>query len=158
VRNKNKIKNTPHPTPSSQAQLHSFTSNSSTLLSMKAQGERVVFSLQHYVSATPSSSHSSPTPAWGRYHGIQYFMNCSSVGSSHRLWFFKTCSSMGSLHRVQYFRNGLLHLGSPTGHSSCQERATVLAPLHSLQLPSGHIHLLQHRVLHGLQYLISAPP
>ncbi|KAK4810648.1 hypothetical protein QYF61_007385 [Mycteria americana] len=62
-------------------------------------------------------------------------MNFSNVGPSHGLQFFMNCSSVGSFHRVQSFRNGLLQCGLSMGS----------------QLPSGHIHLLRHGVLYGLQ-------
>ena len=42
----------------------------------------------------------------------------------------------------------LLWCVSPTVCSSCQDPAPTWA-LHRLQLPSGHIHLMQHWVLHG---------
>lgn len=47
----------------------------------------------------------------------------------------------------------------PAGSSSYREPAPVW-DLHVLQLPSGHIHLLQRRVLHGLQcaYLLRCGP
>ncbi|KAK4826126.1 hypothetical protein QYF61_005278 [Mycteria americana] len=90
----------------------------------------------------------------------------SNVGPSHRLQFFKNCSSMGPLHGVQSFRNGLFQCRSPTGHSSCQKTCSWLGSspwatglqepdpvwaLHKLQLPSGHVHLLQHGVFRRLQ-------
>ena len=48
----------------------------------------------HIVSAVPSSLHSSPAPAWGPTHGLQFSTNFSKLES---------------------FRNRLLQRGSPTG-------------------------------------------
>ena len=54
-------------------------------------------------------------------------------------------------HGGQFLPENLLQCGLPsTGCRSCQEPPPVWAP-HGLQLPSGHIHLLKHGVLHGLQ-------
>lgn len=107
-------------------------------------------SSQEFTSAVPSSSHSFPAPPWDLFHEMQSFKNCSSVGPSHGL-FFKNVSSMGPTCRVLSTRNRLLQRGLFfMDHSSWQDAAPVLA-LHGLQLPSGHIHLLWHGVLHRLQ-------
>jgi len=73
-----------------------------------------VISSSHVVSAAPSSSLSSPAPAWGPPHGRQLFTNCPSVGPSHG---------------VQSFRNRLLQCGSPRGHKPCSKPALAWAPL-----------------------------
>lgn len=84
-----------------------------------------------------------PDAMWHSSHGIQSFMNCSSIGPSHALQFFTSCSALGPFHLVQSFRNRLLqHVphgwqlppASPvicfyTGSSPC-----VAAPARSLLL------------------------
>jgi len=72
----------------------------------------VVVSSSHIVSVSPSPSHSSPAPAWGPFHGLQFFMNFSNMGPSHG---------------VQSFRNKVLQRGSPMGPQSCQELGPVWA-------------------------------
>ena len=85
------------------------------LLPLRSAGGRgmgVAFSSSHIVSATPSSSHSSPAPVWGPSHERLSSTNCSSMGPprGHKSC-QQTCSSVGSsLHR------------------SCQEPAPAWAP------------------------------
>ncbi|KAK4830276.1 hypothetical protein QYF61_009369 [Mycteria americana] len=84
------------------------------------------------------------------------------------LQFFINCPSMGPFHGVQSFRNRLLQPWVPHRVTSpASKPAPVWAPLStspqvlpgacsSVGLPWGtaslrHIHLFQHRVLHGLQ-------
>jgi len=75
----------------------------------------VVVSSSHVVSAAPSSSHSSPAPAWGPSLGRQSSTNFSTVGPSHGLQFCTNCPNVGPFHGVPCFRKRLLQLGSPTG-------------------------------------------
>jgi len=103
-------------------------------------------------SAAPSSSLSSPAPAWGH------------MSPSHGLQFFTSCSSMGPFHGVQSFRNGLLQHGSPQGHKPCQKTCSSMdSSLHettgpgqepwpsSGSQPSSGIPLLHCGVIHQLQ-------
>lgn len=74
-------------------------------------------------------------------------MNFISVGpfsGSSRLG--THCSSMGLPRGHRSFQKTCTCMG----HNSCQKPAPAWA-LHRLQLPSGHIYLIQHSVLHGLQ-------
>jgi len=98
-------------------------------------------------------------------------MSFSNVSPSHGLQFYKNCSSMGPFHGVQSFSYRLLQRGSPTGsqvlpanllqcgvlfpwvHRCCQEPAQVQAS-HGVTASFGHIHLLWHGLLHGLQVYI----
>jgi len=75
----------------------------------------VVVDSSHFVSASPSSSHSSPAPAWGPSHGRQFSINFSNVSPSHGLQLFTNRPSVGPFHGVQSFRNRLLQRESPTG-------------------------------------------
>jgi len=73
----------------------------------------VVVSSSHVVSASPSSSLSSPAPAWGPSHGRQSFTNCSNMSPSHRLHFFTNWSSVCPFHGVLSFRYRLFQHGYP---------------------------------------------
>ena len=51
-------------------------------------------SSSHFVSAVPSSSHSSPAPAWDPTQGRQFSTNFTSVSPFHRVQYFINCSSV----------------------------------------------------------------
>ncbi|KAK4810986.1 hypothetical protein QYF61_014458 [Mycteria americana] len=109
-----------------------FTPNFLYLLSPSSAGGwemGVAVSSSHIVSATPSSSHSSPAPVWGPTHRRQSSMNFSNVGPSHGL---------------QFFRNGLLQCGALHG---LQVDICSTVNLHGLQGDN----LLHHGLHHGLQ-------
>ena len=95
------------------------------------------------------SSHSSP--AWGPSHGKQSSTNYSNMSPSHRLQFHELlqCGSLpqGAVLPANLLQRGLLSLW---GHRSCQEPAPVQAS-HRVTASFGHIHLLRHGILHGLQ-------
>jgi len=126
----------------------------------------VVVSSSRVVSAAPSFSHSSPAPAWGPFHGRQFSTNFSSVSPPHGLQFFT--NRVGPFRGVQSFSNTLLQHRSPMqtqvlpedllqcGLLSMENRLcqgpVPMWLLHGLQLPSGHIFLLRHGVLHRLQH------
>ena len=74
-------------------------------------------------------------------------MNFSKMGHSHGLQFFMNCSSMGPFHDMQSFRSTLLQRGSPTGSQP---------PSGTHLLQRGVLHGLQVEIcspvdLHGLQ-------
>ena len=96
-----------------------------------------------HVSATPSSSHSSPAPSWGLSHRRQFSINSSKVSPSHRLH--------AVLHKLLEHRS--LSRGAVLQEQTAPERvphrvtspASKPAPLwdsHRSQPPLG-IHLLQ---------------
>jgi len=103
---------------------------------------------------SPDSSPPRSADGWGM--GLQSVHNTSGL-----LMLFR-CSVVGSLPwdivLYELLQHGsfpwgavlpeLLWCVSPTVCSSCQDPAPTWA-LHRLQLPSGHIHLMQHWVLHG---------
>jgi len=116
----------------------------------------IVVGSPHVVSASPSSSLSTPAPVWGSPpHRRQFSMSYSNMSPSHRLQLFTNCPSVGSSHGVQSFRNRLLQCGSPTGsqalpatlllcgllspqvNRSCQEPAPARAP-HGVTASFGH--------------------
>lgn len=76
-----------------------------------------------------------------------------SMQAFHRLQFFKNCSNMGLYHRVQPFRDRLQQHGSPRGCSSYETSGSTTGS--PWVAASGHIHVLQHRAIHGLW--ISSP-
>jgi len=100
----------------------------------------------HIVSAVPSSLHSSPAPAWGPTHGLQFSTNFSKLES---------------------FRNRLLQRGSPTGSQalpanlllspqvrrSWQEPAPAQAP-HGVTASFRHPPAPAWCPFHGLQVKI----
>jgi len=133
-----------------------------------------VVSSPQILSADPSSSHSSPAPAWGPSHGRQFSTNWSSMSPSHGVQFFTNCSSVGPFNGVQSFRKRLLQRGSPMGsqalpasllqrgllspwvHRSCQEPAPAWA-LPEVTASFGQP-LLQRGVPSTGYSWISAPP
>lgn len=60
------------------------------------------------------TSLSSPPPAWEPCHGRQFSLK-SNVGASHGLQFFMNCFSLGPFHGTQSFRKRLFQRGSPAG-------------------------------------------
>lgn len=80
-------------------------------------------------------------------HGIQSFMNCSSMASSCRLQFFKNWLRMGLFYAVillgtdfpEWIPHGLWFL---PGACSCMCSRR-------LHFPSEQVHLLQHRIILG---------
>ncbi|KAK4822389.1 hypothetical protein QYF61_014159 [Mycteria americana] len=113
-----------------------------------------------YSNVNGDFSRSSPAPAWGPSHGRQSSMNFSNMSPSHGLQFFMNCSSVGPFHGVQSFRNRLEQSCQQTCSSVVSSLHVSTGPARSLlqrglskgsQPPLGHIHLLQHGVLYGLQ-------
>lgn len=86
-------------------------------------------------------------------HSLQcYLQDACSHGSpregrilSTGCIFSRTAPAWIILHK-----NRLLQHGSPMDYSSCRDYALAWATLHRLQLPLGHVHVLQHVVPHGL--------
>jgi len=104
-------------------------------------------SSSHIISAAPSSSHSSPVPAWDPSHGTQSSVNFSNMSPSYGLQFFMNCSSVGPFHGVQSFGTWLLQRWSSTGPaSSLLQRGLSTGSQHHLG-----IHLLLCGVLRGRQ-------
>jgi len=137
MRNKDKSKTlSPHPTPSSQAQLHCQLLYLLSPHTCKGMGNGGCCQSK-IVPLCCSSLHT--------------LFPCSSMVFSHEIKSFANCSNMGPLHRVQSFRNRLLQCGSPMGRSSCQEPTPAWAFHRLQQLPSGYLHLPQCGVLHRLQ-------
>jgi len=75
----------------------------------------VVVGSSHVVFAAPPSSLSSPAPVWGPSHRRKSSSNFTNMDPSHGLQLFINCSSVGPFHRVQCFRSRLLQRGSHTG-------------------------------------------
>jgi len=104
----------------------------------------------HLVSAAPSSSRSSPTPAWGPSHGRQSSTNCPSVGPVHGLQSCRKgllqCGGPPALP-AKLLQHGLLSHHGPTGPA----RSLLQRGLSMGSQPALGIHLLRHGVLHGLQ-------
>jgi len=102
------------------------------------------------LSAAPSSSHTSPAPAWGPSHRRLSSTNCSKTVPFHMLQLFMNCYSVGPFHGVQSFRNSLLQCGSLWGHEPCQQTcSSVGSSLHRSTGPARS--LLQHRLSMGSQ-------
>lgn len=108
--------------------------------------------------------HTLPAPAWGSSHRKQFSTNFFNMSPSHGLEFFINCSSVSSFHGVQSFRSRLFQCGSSMGswqqtccsvgfslqrHRSCKEPALVWA-CHRVTASFGDP-LLQCGVLHRLQ-------
>ena len=81
---------------------------------------RIVVSSSDVVSDAPSSSHSSPAPAWGPSHGRQSSMNFSNMSPSHRLQFLVNCSSVGP----------------PQGHKCCHQTCSNVGSIHGSTGPA----------------------
>lgn len=93
------------------------------------------------------------------FHGLQFFVNCSSVGHFHGVQFFKKrLHQRGSPMGSQILAN-LLQSGLSSFHgATCPARSLLQCELPmGSQPPSGHIHLLWCGVLHGLQVDVCYP-
>jgi len=101
-------------------------------------------SSSHFVSAVPSSSHSSPAPAWDPTQGRQFSTNFTSVSPFHRVQYFINCSSVCPLQGHKSCQQTCSSVGfslslslSPRVHRSCQEPAPAQAS-HGVTDSYGH--------------------
>jgi len=98
---------------------------------------RAEVSQYQLLSASSSSSPSSPAPAWGPPHKIQSLMNSSNVGP---------------FHRVQSFRNSCSPADPPWAAVPARKRAPEWVPLHRPQLQEPALAHALHgcSLLHGI--------
>jgi len=90
-------------------------------------------------------------------HGLQLFMNCSSLGPSHGVQFFTNSPSMGIFHGVQSFRNRQLQRGSPVGSQDLPEYLLQ----HGLLSPQVRRSWQEHApvlAVHGVTAFFRHPP
>jgi len=121
----------------------------------------------HLVFSAPSSSLSSPVPAWGPSHRRQSSTNFSNIDPSHGPQLFMNCSNMVPSTGCSPSGADCSSVGPLCSHKSCQQTcSSVGSSLHGSTCPGRSllehglstgpqpplgIYLLQHGVLHGLQ-------